>query len=88
MPDIVTRERDSAAFDALIAANIDPRMARLYAARGVANALDLNHELKTLLAPNELAHIQDAAILLADAIKANKRLLIVADYDEIGRAHV
>ena len=84
MPEIVTRERDPAAFDALIAANIDPRMARLYAARGVNGVSDLNHELKSMLAPGELAHINDAAILLADAIKADKRLLIVADYDADG----
>ena len=84
MPEIVTRERDPAAFDALIAANIEPRMARLYAARGVANALDLNHDLKSMLAPSELAHIDDAALLLANAIHANQRLLIVADYDADG----
>jgi single-stranded-DNA-specific exonuclease len=84
MAEIVTRERDPAAFDALIEANVDPRMARLYAARGVNGVSDLNHELKSMLAPSELANINDAALLLADAIKANKRLLIVADYDADG----
>ncbi len=84
MPEIVTRERDPVAFDALIGANVDPRMARLYAARGVNGVSDLNHELKSMLPPGELAHINDAAMLLADAIKADKRLLIVADYDADG----
>ena len=84
MPEIVTRERDPAAFDALVASNIDPRMARLYAARGIATTGDLNHELNALLSPAQLAHVQDAAVLLADAISASKRLLIVADYDADG----
>ena len=84
MPEIVTRQRDPAAFDALVAAKIDPRMARLYAARGIAGPTDLNHELNALLPPTQLAHVQDAATLLADAIAAGKRLLIVADYDADG----
>ena len=84
MPEIVTRARDPAAFDALVAANVDPRLARLYAARGIAGTADLNHELNALLPPTQLAHVQDAATLLADAIAAGKRLLIVADYDADG----
>ncbi len=84
MPEIVTRERDPIAFDTLLSANVDPRMARLYSARGITATADLNHELTALLPPTQLAHVQDAAILLADAIHAGKRLLIVADYDADG----
>ena len=80
MPEIVTRERDPAAFDALITAGVDPRLARIYAARGVSGAADLNHAFSALLAPYQLAHIDRAATMLADAIQAGKRLLIVADY--------
>ena len=84
MPEIVTRERDPAAFSALLAADVDPRMARVYAARGIASSSDLNHGLPALLPPAQLAFIEDAARLLADAIQARKRLLIVADYDADG----
>ena len=84
MPEIVTRERDPTAFNALLAANVDPRMARVYAARGVVNLSDLNHNLSALLSPNDLTSVKDAAKLLADAIQAGKRLLIVADYDADG----
>ena len=84
MPEIVTRERNPAAFDTLIAANVDPRMARVYAARGINSHSDLNHGLPALLSPVALSFIQDAAVLLADAIQAGKRLLIVADYDADG----
>ena len=84
MPEIVTRERDPMAFNALIAAHVDPRMARVYAARGIISPSDLNHKLSALLSPAELASVKDAATLLADAIQAGKRLLIVADYDADG----
>ena len=84
MPEIVTRERDPLAFNALIAAHVDPRMARVYAARGIISESDLNHKLSALLSPAELASVKDAATLLADAIQAGKRLLIVADYDADG----
>ena len=76
MPEIVTRERDPAAFNALIAANVDPRLARVYAARGVSAPCDLDHGLPSLLAPTQLGSVKDAAKLLADAIESGKRLLI------------
>ena len=84
MVDIVTRVRDEAAYAALIAGNIEPRMARLYAARNVKSAAELEYSMTALLAPAQLAHIDAAARLLADAIAANKKLLIVADYDADG----
>ncbi len=84
MPEIVIREHDPAAFAALVSANVDTRLARLYAARGISGPADLNHELNALLPPTQLSHVQDAALFLADAILTNKRLLIVADYDADG----
>ena len=60
---------------------VPPLLARLYAARGVATAADLDFELKALLPPDTLSHADRAARLLADAIAANRRILIVADYD-------
>lgn len=84
MPEIITRERDSTAFDALVASGIDPRMARIYAAREVRSTQDLDTTFAALLKPDQLLHIDKAATLLADAIQANRRLLIVADYDADG----
>ena len=84
MVDIVTRTRDESAYAALIAGNVEPRMARLYAARNVKSAAELEYSMTALLAPAQLAHIDAAARLLADAIAANKKLLIVADYDADG----
>ena len=84
MPDIVTRPVNPAAYQSLVDQSVDPRMAKLYAARGVSGIFDLNTKLDALLAPGLLAHIEDAARFLADAIDAKRRLLIVADYDADG----
>jgi len=84
MPDILTRRIDPTAYQSLVDQSIDPRMAKLYAGRGVSGIFDLNTKLDALLAPGLLAHIEDAARFLADAIAAKRRLLIVADYDADG----
>lgn len=60
---------------------IPPLLARLYAARGIKSAEELDDALQSLLPPDRLTHTDAAARLLADAIEADARLLIVADYD-------
>ena len=84
MVEIVQRARDEHAYAALIAGKVDPRMARLYAARHVKSAAELETSMSALLAPAQLAHVYAAAGMLAAAIAANKKLLIVADYDADG----
>ena len=58
-----------------------PLLARLYAARGIFARSELEYELKSLIPPADLTHAADAASLLADAVEAQARILIVADYD-------
>jgi single-stranded-DNA-specific exonuclease len=60
---------------------VHPVLARLYAARGLFDVKELTSELAALIAPTGLLHIDAAAIFLADAIAAKKKLVIVADYD-------
>ncbi len=60
---------------------LHPLLARLYAARGIKTRSELDYELKSLLPPALLTHSAKAAVLLADAIEAQARILIVADYD-------
>ena len=60
---------------------LHPVLARLYAARGVADSGELATELSSLIAPTALLHIEQAAIFLADAIAQKKKMVIVADYD-------
>ena len=62
-------------------AGVHPLLARLYASRGVADAAELETGLDSLLPPGDLMGIDAAAALLADAIAAGKKILIVADYD-------
>jgi len=84
MPEIVARPVDEPACARLIAAGCDARLARLFAARGVASKEELETTLKALAAPAGLAHVEDAARLLADAIERAERLLVIADYDADG----
>ncbi|MDP3584403.1 MAG: DHH family phosphoesterase [Thiobacillus sp.] len=84
MPRITTRPCPADTCAALQQAGIDPTWARLYAARGVSHPDQIAHRLPQLLPPAGLLHIERAAALLADAIAANQRLLIVADYDADG----
>jgi single-stranded-DNA-specific exonuclease len=84
MPEIVARGIDAASVAALVAAGCDARLARLFAARGLTSMDELATTLKSLVTPDRLHHIEDAGRLLADAIEAKQRLLIVADYDADG----
>jgi single-stranded-DNA-specific exonuclease len=66
---------------ALEQAGVHPLLARLYAARGIQDAATLDTSLAQLLPPTGLKGIEASAVLLADAMAANKKLCIVADYD-------
>jgi len=68
----------------LVAAGIAPLLARLYAARGIADASQLDTDIKRLLPFNLLKNARQMGKLLADAIAANKKILVVADYDADG----
>lgn len=58
-----------------------PLLARLYAARGISAVSEVDDDVKLLLPPTALLNADMAASLLADAIEAESKLLIVADYD-------
>ncbi|MGZ8288444.1 MAG: single-stranded-DNA-specific exonuclease RecJ [Telluria sp.] len=60
---------------------VHPVLARLYASRGLTTTRELSSELTALEPPAGLLHIDAAAVFLADAIAANKKMVIVADYD-------
>ena len=81
MTRLVTRNSPPRAAWQLEQQGLPPLLARLYAARGVSDRSELDYELKSLLPPATLTHASDAAVLLADAIEAEARLLIVGDYD-------
>ena len=60
---------------------LHPVLARLLVARGVSDVKELSTGLNALIPPQALLQIDDAALFLADAIEAEQKLLVVADYD-------
>jgi single-stranded-DNA-specific exonuclease len=83
MMDIVRRPVPEIAA-ALAASGIAPVLARIFAARGVRSAAELDLELGKLPSWKALKGIDAAAARLAAAIERRERLLIVADYDADG----
>ena len=75
------RDFDHATARRLAAEGIPAALARALAARGIESLAETRLPLDGLAPPSALSHVQDAATLLADAIDADSRLLIVADYD-------
>jgi single-stranded-DNA-specific exonuclease len=78
---IATRDVPPRTAWALEQAGVHPLLARLFAARGVKSAEELEDSLAKLLPPAGLLGAADAASLLADAIGAGSRICVVADYD-------
>ncbi len=60
---------------------IHPVLARVFASRGLTDPRELAVELQALVPPGALRQIDAAAVYLADAIAAGKKMTIVADYD-------
>lgn len=81
MPRIQPREAPLHIVQSLVDAGIHPLLARLYAARGVRRREELDYRLADLLPPQSLSGSVEAAQLLADAIEAGARMVVVADYD-------
>ena len=84
MPRILKREIDPDAYQALSGAGVAPLLSRLYAARKVSDASELQPRLTGLLPFESMKGIRDMAVELADGIEAGARFLIVADYDADG----
>ncbi len=81
MTRILPRPAPARAVTRLIEAGTHPLLARIYAARGIQSKDELDYSLKAMLPPAQLKGVREAAELLADAIEAGARMLIVADYD-------
>ena len=82
MPPEIKRRTATEAID--LPNDIHPVLKRIYAARDIKSADDLDYSLQKLLPFEDLSNIQEAVSLLAEAIKENKRILIVADFDADG----
>ena len=78
---IVTRPVSPRTHDELVREGLHPVLARVCAARGISRRGELEDSFSGLIAPSALMNTERAGALLADAIAAGKRMLIVADYD-------
>jgi single-stranded-DNA-specific exonuclease len=63
---------------------LHPLLARVYSSRGIRSSQELDLGLARLLPPAGLLNADRAAALLADAIAADRKLLIVGDFDADG----
>jgi single-stranded-DNA-specific exonuclease len=81
---IAAREFSAEHAQQLAGAGVHPVLARVYAARGITDAAQLDTGLPGLLHFATLKNIQPMAVRLADAIAAGQRILVVADYDADG----
>ncbi|SFC78183.1 single-stranded-DNA-specific exonuclease RecJ [Collimonas sp. OK412] len=81
MTRITTRPYSFRDSERLRQSGVHPVLARVYTARGLLDAKELESELNALIPPSGLLHIDAAASFLADAIAARKKMVIVADYD-------
>ncbi len=64
--------------------NLHPVVARVYAARKIKCAEQLQYGLEQLQPPSALSGMQQAVQLLGDAVQKQQRILFVADFDADG----
>ncbi|HKO88960.1 MAG TPA: single-stranded-DNA-specific exonuclease RecJ, partial [Burkholderiales bacterium] len=81
MTKIFSRNVPLAAEAMLRQSGVHPLLARLYAARGIKHADELQDRFDALLPPVSMRNCEAAAALLADYIAQDKRLLVIADFD-------
>ena len=81
MTAISPRTTDFSATQNLIANGQPPALARIFAARGITDGRQLDTTFAEMLPFNSMKNACEMARLLADAIAAQKQLLVIADYD-------
>lgn len=64
--------------------HLSPLLWRVYQARGINDASDVERELSALISPAELGGIEKAVDVLENALRTEQRVLIVGDFDADG----
>lgn len=80
-PELIVRSVPHEVAQHLEQQGLHPLLAQLMAARGVRDSAELRTDWTLLIEPGKLSHIDEAALVLAEAIENQKNILIVADYD-------
>ena len=84
MPKIIARDFSQHVATQLAACGLHPVLARVFAARQIESGAQLDTALASLLPFSSLQNCEQMACVLADAIRDQEKLLIVADYDADG----
>ncbi len=84
MTSVQIKARSESTQPSLNIPGVSPVLASVLASRGIVNAGGVDLSLKRLLPPQGLSHIDDAAMLLCDAITADATVVIVGDFDADG----
>ena len=81
MSTLQLRRRESKGVPGDWPASVHPVVQRVYAARGVLTAAEVEHRLARLLSPQTLGGLDVAVALLMEAIRDDWSILIAGDYD-------
>lgn len=65
-------------------AGLHPLLWRIYRARGVRSAGELRRGFDALIPPQQMSGLADAVEILAAALEAGKRILVIGDFDADG----
>ncbi|MCK9201938.1 MAG: single-stranded-DNA-specific exonuclease RecJ [Gallionella sp.] len=84
MTAISPRAVSASAIQQLISNGHPPALAKILAARGITDGSQMDTTFAALLPFDRMKGIREMARLLADAIAAQQRLLVIADYDADG----
>ena len=78
------RRRQPGSAAGALPAELHPVLARIYRARNLASAVELDNSLENLIPPERLKQMDRAVSLLAEALRAGRRIMVVADFDADG----
>ncbi len=81
MMQITPRAIPVSALQYLLGSGYSSDLAKIFAARGITDGVQLETSFAHLLPFENLKNAKEMAVLLADAIAAQKKLLVIADYD-------
>jgi len=84
MTEITPRNIPETSLRTLLDSGYSPVLAKVFAARGIIETRQLDTSLAGLLPFDNLKNAGKMACLLADAIAAQKKLMVIADYDADG----